>query len=185
MPPSRNFQLWLHQPVDSLLGNGELFPRSEYLSQFAESITHFIQGKGYQFDSRWKLGHFVVAKWLYTLHLRHATLDTTSFPYQEIHHRNTMEDLEHFNHIIPDEDVRNFCKSWNHIDDLSVDSYIGVKIAEELKNLVWVYIDLDISPQGIAVADWLYQDDSDGEGEIINKKFSDQYYQDMADGYHG
>jgi len=181
----RNFDLWLNQPVNSHMDD-EPFVRRDYIPDFADSLTDFIKSKGYRFDTRWKLGHLVVAKWLYTIHIRHATLDTTSFPYQEIHHRNTIEDIEHYNNIISDEELHSFLKAWGHtIDDLCIDTFIGVKIAEELKNLIWIYINLDISPQGIAVAEWLFQEDSDSEGEIVHKKFTDQYHQDMADGYHG
>jgi len=175
-----NFKLWLDQPVTFL--SGICMQRREFIPIFKTSIECFLQELGYTLNWEWDTN--LVAKWLYAIHIRVAKGDTSPFPYKPITHRDTFDDLIHYNNIIEQEYVTAFFEEWNHCSDIGMDTFIGDAIREELCRFLWNYIDLDTSYQGQMVESILYPESESDSDSIILRK-GDNYVQDASEGYHG
>jgi hypothetical protein len=173
-----NFELWLEQPVT--FSAGMTMSRKEVIPDFTRSLDAFIRKFGYKFGNTWSAK--TVARWLYTIHIREATGDTSLFPYEEPLHRNTFEDRAHFDCLISEDEIDSLFSAWNDCSDLSVDTDIGSVIRHEVLRFLWNYIDLDTSYQGQYMAEILFPE-SDSESE--SEKQSDHYMKDSSAGYHG
>jgi len=97
-----------------------------------------------------------------------------------IKHRNLREDKNQFQDIITDDLITSFMARWKHIPDFNNDTKYGRLVWEELKDLLWAYVDLDESPQGRLVSSWF--EASDSESEDVK---GDNYLHDAAAGFHG
>ena len=177
---TKNFTHWLNQPVT--FSSGTQISRIQYIGEFANDIRSFANRFGYKFVPSWN--PTLVARWLYTLHIRHATGDTSEFPYEEIEHRDTIDDRAHYSCIIQEDDLDEMFSKWNNSSDLSIHTDIGVMVRDSLLRFMWNYIDLDISYQGQLVASILYSE-SDSDSDTNEGKRSDYYTKDAAEGYHG
>jgi hypothetical protein len=80
-------------------------------------------------------------------------------------------------------------ESWSLIEDFDTTLPLGQAVQSELEILLWSYLDLDESEQGMVVLEMLEQDSSDSEdpirrGRAVTARV-DEYIQDAAEGYHG
>lgn len=174
-----NFNLWLEQPVT--FSGGAICTRRDYIPEFTKDLEAFMNGFGYKFINVWKAQ--IVAKWLYTIHIREVKGDTSSFPYEVPYHRDTIEDRAHFDSIINEDAIDYLFGKWQDCSDLSMDTDIGNVVRQEVLRFMWNYVDLDISYQGQLMASILYPE-SDSDTEYSTKR-GDQYVEDSAHGYHG
>ena len=177
----KNFDLWLRQPVT--FSYGESMERRDYIPEFTKDIKDFVNSFGYRFISTWSSS--IVAKWLYTLHIREALGDTSLFPYEYIQHRNTIEDEAHFHNTISDMDVDAFFDKWKDCTDLSVNTSPGNAVRDEYMRFIWNYIDLDTSHQGQVVSSILFPESESDTDDNNGNHDTDHYLRDLKDGYHG
>jgi hypothetical protein len=175
-----NFKLWQVQPVT--FSSGDCISRMDYIPQFTADIRKFVDSFGYKFTSTWTT--LTVARWLYTIHIRDATYDMSSFPYEPIQHRNTIEDEAHFNGLFCEKDIDKFFEAWKECSDLNPDTCPGITVRSELMRFIWNYIDLDISYQGQYIYSILYPE-SESDTESCGKQDGDYYVKDSTEGYHG
>lgn len=169
--------------------------RRSYIPEFAEDITSFMKAKGYQMDSRWRRGHMAVARWLYAIHVDAASASASSASsckgifYPPILHRDWIEDNDQFYHSIELHNIQELLYRWRLNEDLDTESVVGQRTLYEFHQILWTYIDLESSKQGILVATRLEDSDSESEGQVIQrgqaKRRTDTYIQDAAEGYHG
>ena len=187
---TNDFQLWLSQKV--WVSATEKATRRSYIPEFAEDITSFMKVKGYQMDSRWRRGHMAVARWLYAIHVnivRGSVSSSRGLSYPPIFHRDWVEDNDQFYHVIEFNDIQELLNRWHLNEDLDTESVVGQRTLYEFHQLLWTYIDLDSSNQGILVATRLEESDSESEGQMVQrgqaKRRADTYIQDATEGYHG
>lgn len=173
--PNWNYESWLDQILP--VSYEENLSRRYYISAFTDELRSFMKWHGYVLDARWTSG--TVAHWMYTLDCSYDILNV--HPYPEILHRSWPEDKEEFRDTINDTHVDEFFQRWSHIADFDKDTFLGRAVRDEMQNFLWVYIDLEQSPRGISVSNWLEGSDDESDG---GKKV-DIYLQDVAAGYHG
>lgn len=177
---SNDFQIWLNQKV--WVSGTEKAKRRTYIPAFAAYITDFMKKRGYTMDRRWRKGEMVIARWLYTIHV------TYHFPHKKITypaivHRDWIEDYDEFYHVIDFNEVSECLTPWKLNEDLDTSTGVGSATVNELQQLLWTYIDLQSSKQGIRIADYL--DESDSDSESGGYRHVDRYIQDASEGYHG
>jgi len=178
-----DFQLWLDQWV--WVENTQVRRRS-CIPDFADALTEFMKLNGYSMTSEWRYGHMVVAKWMYRIHSNecdkykyHKSLD-----YPEPFHRNWQEDYDEFQHILDTNTVSNFMENWKLYEDFDPETRLGQQIINELQLLLYPYIDMDRSKNGIRVAEAMEDSDSDSENWNRSNKV-DVYLYEAREGMHG
>lgn len=174
-----DFQLWLDQWV--WVENTQV-RRRNCIPDFADSLTQFMKTNGYCMVSDWRYGHMVVALWMYRIHSNecdkykyHADIE-----YPEPFHRNWQEDYDEFQHVL---DISSFMENWNHCEDFDPETRLGQRVIHEIQLLLYVYIDMDRSKNGIRVAEALEDSDSDSENWRSHKV--DVYVSEAREGMHG
>jgi len=195
MRPSSNFNLWLSQPVwvNSLV----TIPRRAMIPVFAEELMQFLRKKGYVMSHEWRAGHMVVARWLYIIQKDELVRKhyDNKVAYPTPFHRNWPEDYDEFQYILDTETLRGFTDSWTHCEDFDPETRIGQRVINELQHLIYPYLDLDASRNGMRVASALADSDSDSDGGARRSKARmrgsgsgskvDNYIADAQEGYHG
>lgn len=180
---TRDFQLWLDQPVWATSNTKVL--RREYIPIFAECLTNYLKRLGYTMCAEWGKGHKVVARWMYIL------MRDKDAVYPEPFHRDWPEDLDEFQHLFTHEKAAKFFDAWRLFEDFDQDTRVGQRYLHELQHLVYPYLDMDISQAGIRVAMALEDSESDSDswksgrargGRMPNK---DVYLEEAQEGYHG
>ena len=171
--PNWNFQLWLDQEFP--ISYEEVVDRRTSLTLFAHDLTYFMKIHGYTMDSRWNTGVFAVARWIYKIHC------DTSTRCPKILHRNYEEDRDQYLDTVTDSALADFLRLWNHMPDFDYDTKNGRLLWDELQDMLWSYVDLEESTQGMQVVSWF--DDSDSDSDGGNGKV-DVYIQDSAAGWH-
>ena len=186
-----NFQLWMKQVLP--ISFSEEADRNFYIPIFADNLTHYLESYGYVFDTRWKSGTHVIAKFLYRIHCE----DTKR--HVEVVHRNLPEDIDQYHDTVTEDVLLDFLKHWKCIPDFDTDTKFGNTFAIELQKLIWSFIDIEMSPQGRLVSKWLEGSDTEsdsgnGTGNAnanANAKAKakakgklDSYLQDSYAGYH-
>lgn len=170
-----NFQSWLDQILP--ISYEENSNRRYYIPIFTDELTAFMKRNGYVLDPRWNRN--MVANWMYTLNCYYDIQKVQSYP--DILHRSWPEDKDEFRDTINDACIDGFLQRWSYIADFNRDTFLGRAIRDELQNLLWVYIDLEASPRGRMVSNWL--EGSDDESDTGKKV--DVYIQELASGSHG
>jgi len=170
-----NYQSWLDQILP--VSYEENLSRSLYIPLFTEQLRSYMKAHGYVMDPRWSSA--TVAHWMYSLHCSYDICKV--HPYPDVLHRSWPEDKDQFRDTINEESLAGLVQTWSHIADFDRDTAVGRAVWDELQNFLWIYIDLEASPQGMMVADWLEGSDTESDG---GKKV-DIYLQDVAAGYHG
>ena len=181
---SNDFQAWLSQTV---WADCERIQRRSALPVLADSITTFMKNMGYNMDSRWKSDKgLCLARWIYRLQVQEdMRLDYRGDIYMpEIIHRNTMEDFDHFHHIVSCDVVRDFMSQWESLEDTSPNSRSGERIWNELQDFLYRYVELESSKQGKVIARFWEDSNSDSDSDT-NEKKRDIYLRDATKGYHG
>lgn len=102
----------------------------------------------------------------------------------EIIHRNTVEDFDHFHHIVSCDAVRDFMRQWNKLEDTSCDTKAGERIWNELQDFLYVFVELESSKQGKVIARFWEDANSDSDSDT-NERKRDTYLRDANKGYHG
>ncbi len=129
-----------------------------------------------------------VARWLYAIHVS-CVRGSSSITYPPILHRDWIEDNDQFYHVIEINDIQELLHRWGLAEDLDTESVVGQRTLYEFHQLLWTYIDLESSKQGILVATRLEESDSESEGWVGQrgqvKRRADTYIQDATEGYHG
>jgi hypothetical protein len=162
--------------------------RGDVLPEFAESLTRWMNKKGYEMDSRWHLNKYrIVSTWLYAIHVKEVAGRSVLRPlqYPPIQHRNTREDYDQFNHVISSSDYTDFLESWGLHEDFDLESPVGQRTLLELPTLVWTFIDLEVSKQGQLIASYWGDSDSDDERYTSRNKGTDVYLEEAREGFHG
>jgi hypothetical protein len=168
-----NFQRWLAQEFP--VSYSEVLNRRSYIPLFAAEIQELLRRYGYVMDYRWKSGAFAIARWIYKIHCDIRTR------YPKIEHRNYVEDNDEYLDTVTDEVLQDFLSHWNHIPDFDVDTKYGRILRNELQNVLWAYIDIDESPQGVKIMGWLDGSDTESDGGMAKV---DSYLQDVDAGWH-
>jgi hypothetical protein len=179
-----DYNCWLNQYVWTDDNFQEL--RRDVLPEFAESLTKFMNGKGYVMDSDWYIHKVrIISNWLYAIHVKVVTGRTRETPlqYPPIQHRNTREDIDQFHHVISSEDYEMFLGSWGLHEDFDLESPVGQRTLLELPQLLWRYVDLENSSQGRLVASFWC--DSDSDDERFAHRGVDVYIEEARQGFHG
>jgi hypothetical protein len=181
---SNDFQAWLSQPI---WAGCERIPRRSALPVFAEGITNFMKNMGYKMDSRWNQDNGLnLARWIYRIQVQEELrMDIGGEVYvPEIIHRNTVEDFDHFHHIVSCDAVRDFMRQWNKLEDTSCDTKAGERIWNELQDFLYVFVELESSKQGKVIARFWEDANSDSDSDT-NERKRDTYLRDANKGYHG
>jgi hypothetical protein len=185
-----DFQVWLDAPI--WISDNEKGTRREYIPLLADALTAWMKKIGYTMDGRWGKGHRALAKWLYAIHVVEIGRCDFNAPlaYPEIIHRNWQEDYDEFNLYLDYDSVSEFLEPWATIEDLNPDFRWGSRVCEELQKLLWHYVDLDVSKNGIKLAEKLQESDSDSDSGGSRrggrrKKVDDVYLQEAREGLHG
>ena len=183
-----DFQTWLNVPI--WINDNTKGTRREYIPDLADSLTGWMKRIGYTMDGRWAKGHRVLAKWLYAIHILEIARRDYNAPlaYPEIQHRDWQEDYDEFNVHIDYDIISEFLEPWSTVEDLSLEFRWGSRVYEELQTLLWHYIDLDASRNGIKLAEKLLESDSDsdsGHSRRGHRRVDDVYLQEAREGLHG
>ena len=99
-------------------------------------------------------------------------------------HRNTLEDYDHFYHVVSCETVHTFMDKWNNLEDTSPNTRAGQRIRNELQDFLYTFIELESSKQGKVIARFWEDSNSDSDSDS-NEKKRDIYLRDATKGYHG
>ena len=189
-----DFQVWLDQNV--WVSDCEKGTRREWIPAFAEALTGWMKEMGYTMSPSWKLGHRVVAYWLYVVHCVHLSSpeDTRLSKYYKYYntHRNWPEDRDYFQITITSDTITDFLESWICVEDLDPTVPLGQKIEVELQEFLYTWIDPDLSKQGEKVGRWFGETSSESEEDTskakargVQKKDVDIYIVEARQGLHG
>jgi len=180
MSSSSDFQVWLDQEM-WVVANHKL-ARREYIPDFADDLTEFMKSCGYTMDIRWNNGHYIVAKWLYMIHVQEfVTKDYNGkLRYAEPHHRDWPEDFLQYTHMMNFDRISSFMERWRFYEDFDLETRAGQRVLHELQYLLYVFIDMDSSENGK-----LFDDDSDSEHDETYRGRDDVYLMEARDGLHG
>lgn len=175
-----DFQVWLDQEL-WVEGNDRV-PRRNYIPIFASELTECMKQWGYTMDSRWNNGHYIVAKWMYMIHVQEfLTKDYNGrIEYAEPYHRDWPEDFLEYTHIVSFDRISNFMESWRFYEDFDIDTRCGQRILNELQHLLYPFINMENSRNGM-----LFDDTSDTEHEEYSKTRDDVYVIEANQGMHG
>jgi hypothetical protein len=180
-----DFQLWLDQPV--WMGQEKIL-RRDYIPSFAESVTFMMKNYGYKMCPEWRSGSRILAAWMYRImcdELRDRKYDAP-LPYPQPYHRNWPEDLNEFHYIIDNALLNSFFQEWISCDDFDPNTRVGSRIRYELHQLLYVYIDMDASRNGIRIAEMLEDSDSDSDSwHSGGGRREDVYLEEAREGFHG
>jgi len=179
-----DFQVWLDQEV--WISNMEKGARRDYIPDFAEDLTDFMRVCGYTMDSRWASGDYIVAKWMYIMHVQEFVTKKYNQPlkYASIIHRDWNEDFLEYTQILTFDKISSFMERWKFYEDLDCDTVMGQRVLHELQNLLYHFIDMENSKIGILVAT---AEDSDSEyDEPSSRRGKDDIYlMEAREGMHG
>ncbi len=177
----QDFQDWLDHHV--WVNGIQRCPRREYIPTFAEELTAWCKRKGYVMDGRWRKGHMAVAKWLYALHVQVVARRNLhgAIGYPTIEHRDWPEDKDMFEMHIDQEAVEEFLDRWREHEDFDLETHVGRRTAAELPNLLWHYVELNMSVHGRKMAKIL-ETDSESEEDWIG---NGDHLADLSNGLHG
>jgi hypothetical protein len=185
----RNFDLWLDEEV--WVSNSEKGTRREYIPFFADALTLFMKQKGYKMCAEWGKGHRIVARWMYIIHrdeLIYKAHDK-KIKYPNSYHRDWEEDFDEYQHIITHDTISTFMKNWELYEDFDPNTRVGQRVLHEIQQLLYPYLNLVISRNGIRIADLLYDSDSDAEswrsGGKPRRNAADIYIKEAQEGIHG
>jgi hypothetical protein len=159
-----DFQDWLQQ--HTWISHSEKAPRKVYIPELYHSLTQFMKKKGYIMDYRWNKGPMIVARWLYAIHIHEVARKCSTKPigYPDIIHRNWEEDNDVFDLHLDIQAIEQFMKSWQTVEDMNIETRHGFRTQVELPTLLYTYVDMDYSPQGMKLARLLEPTDSEGGG---------------------
>ena len=177
---SSDFQVWLDQEV--WIEGDTKIPRRECIPAFADDLTEFMRINGYTMDLRWSNGHYIVAKWMYMIHVQEFVTKKYDgkIYYGEVGHRNWQEDFLEYDYIMRFDTISNFMERWRLYEDFDPETRIGQRILHELQKLLYPFIDMDNSRNGR-----IFDDDSDNEQEDTHRQKDDIYLMDAREGFHG
>jgi len=188
-----NFNLWLDEPV--WVSANEKSTRREYIPYFADCLTSFMKSNGYKMCAEWKKGHLVVARWMYVIHrdeLIYKQYDK-KIRYPNPYHRDWEEDHAEFQHIMTHDTISSFIERWELYEDFDPDTRVGQRMLYEIQDLLYPYLDLVMSKNGMRVEDLLYDSDSDADSWKSGTKRLhprgaarvDVYMKEAQEGMHG
>ena len=174
-----DFQVWLDQEM--WIEDNEKLSRRDYIPYFAEDLTEFMQVCGYTMDHRWNKGHYIVAKWMYMMHVQEfVTKDYNGrLQYAEHYHRD--EDFIQYSHIMSFDRISSFMERWRFYEDFDSEMRVGHRILNELQNLLYPFIDMENSKNSM-----LNGEDSDTEHDDTYRGGRDDVYlMEAREGLHG
>jgi hypothetical protein len=182
-----DFQLWLDQPV-WVQDNLKLL-RREYIPVFAEDITTYLRNLGFTMSGEWGKGHKVVARWMYIIMRdeRANLIYDKQVIYPTPFHRDWPEDLDEFQHLFTHEDAVKIFDGWKMCEDFDQDTRVGQRYLHELQQLIYPYLDMDVSKAGMRVAIALEETESDSDSwrSGHRRERRDVYLEEAQEGYHG
>lgn len=151
-PTNRDFVRWLHQSV--WVSGDQKALRKDWIPWFADSLTRWMEEKGYKMDGYWKKGHMAVARWLYAIQVQVIANKEQYGPlrYPEVKHRAWPEDRDAFELEVSDPELEKFLGEWQLVEDLDIHTPSGQRVLCELRQLLWTYIELESCRQGKRVA---------------------------------
>ena len=149
---NRDFVSWLHQWV--WVSGDEKARRKDWIPWFADSLTVWMEKKGYKMDGIWKKGHMAVARWLYAIQVQEVANKQYfgSLRYPEVKHRAWPEDRDYFECEVSVPSIETFLEGWQLVEDLDVNTPSGLRVRAELQQLLWTYLALESCRQGNRVA---------------------------------
>jgi hypothetical protein len=177
---SSDFQVWLDQEV-WVQGDYKV-PRRDYIPAFAEELTKSMKSWGYTMDPRWNGGDYIVAKWMYMIHLQEFVTKQYNgmLKYAEPYHRDWPEDFLEYTFVMSYDRISSFMERWRFYEDFDPDTQCGQRILHELQYLLYPFIDMDNSKNGM-----LFDDYSDTEVDEVYKGRDDVYIAEAKQGLHG
>lgn len=177
---NEDFHLWLDQEVWT--EGDEKMMRREYIPDFAEDLTIFMKSCGYTMDFRWKGGHYIVAKWMYMIHVQEFVTKKHrgKIEYADIIHRDWPDDYLEYTNALSFDKIANFMEGWQLYEDFDYDTCVGQRVLHELEDLLYPFIDMERSKNGQLVAN-----DSDSDNEKNYKNKDDIYIMEAREGIHG
>lgn len=184
---AKDFDIWLRQSIWA--SNLHKDTRLHVLHDFTEDLTSWMKRLGYVMNEDWGLQ--AVCQWVYAIAvLKNASFQTRrNLRYPIPSHRNTDEDYEYFNFMMPVEEIELFQKMWISAEGFEPDTGMGSRLWLELPNFLYCYLDLETSKNGKYIRSQLDSSDSESDGPSRRvksfKKSSDTYLQDMRAGFHG
>lgn len=188
----RNFQLWLDESV--WISDNEKRTRREYIPYFADNLTRFMKKNGYTMCAEWGLGHRVVSRWMYIIHRDELIFKAhdKKIEYPNAYHRDWEEDYDEFQKIMDYNTISSFMKNWELYEDFDLNTRVGQRVLNEIQYLLYPYLDLEVSRNGVKLADLLYDSDSDtdswksgGRGGKPRRRADDIYIKEAQEGIHG
>ncbi len=191
-PSSTDFDKWIQEKV-WINGNTKM-SRREWLEILVEDTEQWIQNHGYKMNYMWNLK--AVATWLYAVQV---IAKASSFPnslrvrYPDPEHRDWEEDYDYFHMFVTYSEISQFLSFWKYSDDLDPTTRWGQRAIHEFGQLLYTFLDLDISENGKKIAKFMESSSSDSDSEIKPKKHgriekpetTDTYLQEMKEGSHG
>jgi hypothetical protein len=175
-----DFQVWLDQEL--WIEDNSKMARRKYICAFADDLTEFMRFCGYTMDMRWNKGHYIVAKWMYMIHVQEFVTKKYDgrIHYAGSYHRNWPEDFLEYTHIMGFDTISSFMERWRLYEDFDPETRVGQRILHELQNLLYPFIDMDRSKNG-----GIFDDEEDSEHEEAYKGRDDVYIMEAREGLHG
>ena len=187
-PSSIDFAKWIRESV-WINGNTKA-SRFEQIQLVTEDLAEWIQHYGYVMNNEFTAK--AVAHWLYAVAVvgkASGYLNHQRVRYPEPEHRDWQEDYDYFLYTVTQSELDKFLVKWRFAEGFEPDTRMGQRLALELSDLLYTYLDLERSPSGKKIAEFVDSTSSDSDHEPVKRnsktKDRDVYLQEMNEGGHG
>lgn len=176
-----DFKLWLSQPV--WVNDNTKAIRRYSIQHFQNDLEKWMRSNGYEMDSEWKNKN-MLAKWLYAIHVQECVKGDSigGIYYPGPNHRDWPEDRDTYEVYILQDDIDEFLYKWRTNEDFDPDTRVGERVRDEILRFLYIYLDLDSSKHGRAIARIMADTDDEDDDEKPDK---DVYLVDAQEGWHG
>lgn len=184
-PSSTDFDKWINEKV-WIDGNSKV-TRRELLYSLTDDLAKWIPHYGYVMSSQFTMK--AVAHWLYAVAIvgkasGYPNHQRVRYPNPE--HRDWKEDYEYFHFTITQNELDKFLVKWRFAEGFEPDTRMGQRVALELAQLLYIYVDLERSQNGKKIAEFVESTSSDSDHEPVKRiAKKDVYLVELNEGNHG
>jgi len=152
---------WLREIIDSPCGQ---ISRYDVIDAFVEDLIPFVESRGYTWANTSSVADRL-ATGLFVNHGKHyIESDWSMIPAPNV---GAPEDLHHFYYTIDGDSWLNFWSAWDSWIDVSPETDRGPDRRLDIQDFVWRQLNLEHSPQTMAVNELCgYYDDEEEDREM-------------------